>query len=79
MPDWLGYIIGGLVAFAVGYLTYIAARRNSDQIRISKLQSRNDLLEGQKGRRDDYVNILRKHIEDEELPPAPPYPPGYWD
>jgi hypothetical protein len=79
MPAWLPYVLGGIVAFAVGYLTFIAARQNTNLARTTRLEVRLDTLEGKVGRRDDYVNVLRGHIDSGQPPPSPPYPDGYWE
>lgn len=79
MPPWLPYALGGMIAFAVGYLTFIAAKRNTDMARITALEKRQDALERKVGHRDDYVNTLRDHIDSGKPPPSPPYPDGYWE
>lgn len=82
MPEWLTPILtfaGVLVALAAAYLGYLATRRTTDQARITRLEQRLDALEKKVGMRDDYVNVLRDHINTSKPPPAPAYPSNYWE
>jgi hypothetical protein len=74
MPSWLPYVLGGKVAFAVGYLSFIAAKRNTDLARIAALENRIDVVGKKVGHRDDYVHVLRNHIDTGQPPPSPRYP-----
>lgn len=74
MPDWLLALMGVAVTLALGVLTWTATRRSGDRERISKLEERVDALDGRNKRKDDYIGVLRQHINDGKAPPPPPYP-----
>ena len=79
MPEWLTTLLGTFGTIALGFLGWIATRKTSTQQRVTALEARINTLERRTGRKDDYVEDLREHINTGQPPPAPPYPPNYFD
>jgi hypothetical protein len=80
-------IITALGAVLVGYLTYLASRRNGRADSAQKMidQHQEDIKELRQETADlrrtqriqgDYIGELRRHIVDNKPPPPPPYPSG---
>jgi len=74
MPDWLLAIIIAFVGVSGGYLTAIATRRTGDRERIRALEERQDKIERQNLRWQNYAQVLREHIFAGKGPPPPDFP-----
>ena len=79
MPEWLTPLLGVVGTIALGALTWLATRRTGDRDRIEKLEARLDKVDGRQLKLQDYVGLLRKHINDGNPPPPPPYPTDFYD
>jgi len=79
MAEWLPIILGAAVTLALGVLTWTSTRKTGDRERITKLEVRVNDVERRDGRKGDYVEDLREHINTGKGPPAPSYPLNYFD
>lgn len=76
MPDWLVPLIVAIGTICLGILTWSATRTGAMGQRLRALESRVGRLESTGAIRMDYIEALRKHINDGRDPPPPPYPKG---
>jgi hypothetical protein len=74
MPEWLIALLSILGTFSVGFLAWLASRRNGDRDRIVKLEERVDDLDRTHLRWQNYAVELREHIFAGKGPPPPPFP-----
>jgi hypothetical protein len=74
MPEWLVALLSVLGTFSVGFLAWLASRRNGDRDRIVKLEDRVEDIEQSNLRWQNYVVDLREHIFAGKGPPPPPFP-----
>jgi len=74
MPEWLIALLSILGTFSVGFLAWLASRRNGDRDRIVKLEERADAQEALNLRWQNYAVALRDHIFSGKGPPPPPFP-----
>lgn len=87
MNPVIAAVITAAGSLLLGYLGYLASRRNTradvgqkmidqHQEDIAGLRGRVGQLERTQRIQGDYIGELRKHIVDGRPPPPPPYPSG---
>lgn len=73
-------VVAAVISFAgvwmKSFLDQQARERESIRADVEKLKKQVANLGVQGRYKDDYINMLRSHIEEEKPPPPPSYPPA---
>lgn len=79
MPEWLVGAASTVGMIAIGFLGWVATRKQGDRERIKALEARQDKQDERNLKWQNYANLLRQHITDSKPPPAPDFPDGLFD
>lgn len=79
MPNWVIPMLAVLGPLSLGILAWLATRKTGDRTRIDALEKRLDTTDGRNAKMQDYIGVLRKHINDGNPPPPPPFPDNLYD